>query len=80
MVEVDTQRKAVVLSYDNSVVTGDTADMRCVNSEDGNDVSEKKGFVNDGKVVVTFPADYSGSADVTVTGSDGGEDTGTVTV
>ncbi len=78
MVSVSHDRKAVEITWDSNAVQGDTVNIRCVNTDDG-DVSTRESD-NDGRATVTFPKDYSGSADVTVTGSDGGEDTGTISV
>jgi hypothetical protein len=77
--EVDVTRKAVGITWDAEIVQGDKADIRCVNPAN-DDVSTIDGAKNDGAHVITFPADYSGECNVTVTGSDGGEDTGTITV
>jgi hypothetical protein len=79
-VQIDLSRKAYVLSYDADLVDGETADLRCTNPADLSDVSTRDGFANDGNVLVSFPAGYSGETQVTVTGSDGGEDEGTVEV
>jgi len=80
MVEVDLTRKAVNLSWDTEVATGDTVDLRCTNPNNLEDVSTRDGLNNDGFAVVTFPADYSGECMVEITGSDGGVDTGTIEV
>ncbi len=77
-VSVSHDRKAVELTWDSKLVVGDTADIRCVNPDDG-DVSTRTAD-NDGRATVTFPKDYSGSCEVTVTGSDSGEDSGTISV
>lgn len=79
-VEVSTDRTAYVLSYDVDLVEGDTADIRCTNPNDLEDISTRDGFDNDGNVLISFPAGYSGETNVVVTGSDGGEDTGTIQV
>ncbi len=79
-VQINTDRKAVVLSYDTELVQGDTADLLCQNPADLSDVSTRDGFDNDGNVIVTFPADYSGETVASITGSDSGEDTGTIEV
>jgi hypothetical protein len=78
-VEQDHTRKAVPVTWDLDVVKGDTADIRCVNPEN-EDVSTQDDVKNDGLSVVTFPINYAGECNVTVTGSDDGEDTGTITV
>lgn len=78
-VEVDVSRQAKGIKWDTSVVQGETANIRCTNPEN-EDVSTRDGVKNDGLAVITFPADYAGECNVTVTGSDGGEDTGTIEV
>jgi hypothetical protein len=78
-VEQDVTRKAVSITWDTEAVQGDTVTIRLVNPDSEGDISTKDDR-NDGQSVVTYPADYAGSTDVTVTGSDGGEDTGTITV
>lgn len=79
-VAISGERVAYVLTYDAELVEGDTADLRCTNPGDLSDVSTRDGFQNDGNVVVTFPLGYAGEVEVVVTGSDGGEDTGTIQV
>lgn len=79
-VEISEDRVAYVLTYDLGAVTGETADLRCTNPSDMEDVSTRDGFQNDGNVVVSFPAGYSGETEVSISGSDGGEDTGTIQV
>ncbi len=76
-VSVNIDRNAVELLYDSSLVQGDTVDVRAENDDDG-DVSTRDGLANDGRFTWTFPQGYKGTAVFTVTGSDGGEDTGTV--
>ncbi len=71
-------RKAVELTWDDKLVVGDTVNIRCVNPN-GGDVSTREAD-NDGRATVTFPKDYSGDCEVTVSGSESGEDTGTISV
>jgi Big-like domain-containing protein len=78
-VELSFDRVARELSYDQSLVEGDTIDVRAENDEDG-DVSTRDGLVNDGRFVYTWPADFAGTTHFTVTGSEGGSDEGSVTV
>jgi|KBSMisStaDraftv2_1062788.scaffolds.fasta_scaffold877588_2 hypothetical protein len=79
-VEISNDRVAYVLTYDDDVVKGSKADLRCTNPSNMEDVSTREGFDNDGNVVVSFPLDYTGETEVTITGSEGGEDTGTIQV
>jgi Bacterial Ig domain len=71
------ERRAVELTYDKSLVDGDTIDVRAENPEDG-DVSTRDGLKNDGRFVWTYPVGFTGTSKFTVTGSDGGEDSGEV--
>lgn len=78
-VEVDETRVAVALKWDSSLTKGDEVEVRCVNPNNLEDISTTTGK-NDGIHVVTYPVGYSGETEVTITGSDGGEDTGTIEV
>ncbi len=77
-VAISFDRKAVELTWDDKLVVGDTVDIRCVNP-DGGDVSTRTAD-NDGRATVTFPKDYTGDCDVTVSGAESGEDTGAISV
>jgi hypothetical protein len=79
-VEINADRVAYILSYDTNEVDGDTADLRATNPADLSDVSTRDGFMNDGNVYINVPAGYHGEINVVITGSDGGEDTGTIEV
>lgn len=82
MVEINVDRQAVEITWDKDLVDGDTVSIRSENPDAVNDddrVSTRNAD-NDGRAVLTYPADYHGSSEVTVTGSDGGEDTGTISV
>ncbi len=79
MVEINTDRRGVEIKWDTSLVQGDTVTIKSTNQEDPDNPSTRE-TKNDGFATVTFPADYEGSADVTVTGSDSGTDSGTISV
>lgn len=72
-------RKAVEITWDTSVVEGATATVLATNPDTG-DESSRGEVTNDGRCTLTFPFDYHGTADVVVQGSDGGTDSGTITV
>jgi hypothetical protein len=72
-VHVITQRKVVEVGWDTKMVLGSHASMQ-VNDE------EKRNVDNDGKANLTFPNDFVGSVDVTVSGSKSGSESGTVEV
>lgn len=78
MISEVVDRKVKVLGYDASVVLGDTVNVRAQNADTG-DVGTRSA-PNQGWFLLFYPLDFSGTDDVTVTGSDSGEDSGTVTV
>lgn len=71
-------RQVKVLGYDQDKVKGDTLDIRAVNAETG-DVGTRSA-PNQGWFLLFYPLDFTGEDNVSVTGSDGGEDTGTIIV
>jgi hypothetical protein len=80
MVEVDETKQTKSLKYDQSSVQGETIHITCTNPNDLSDVSNPPDSLNDGYFNVTFPLDYSGECLITVEGSDGGEDSGTIVI
>ena len=81
MIQLSNDREAVELVYDSSVVQGDTISVKATNPDiDGGDPSTRDGLKNDGRFAWTYPKGYAGNSDFVVTGSDGGEDSGTVAV
>jgi hypothetical protein len=78
-VEVDTERVAIGITWDTDEVKGATCIVTAKNSAN-DDTSTRGEIANDGHAVVTYPSEYHGSSEVTVEGSDGGTDTGTITV
>jgi hypothetical protein len=78
-VAIDNTRVAVEVTYDKDACQGDTVNVRATNPETG-DVSSRDDVKNDGRFTWSYPADYAGDTEFTVTGSEGGEDTGTVSV
>ncbi len=77
-VELSLDRKAVEITWDKDALNGNKVEIRCVNP-DGGDVSTKK-TANDGRAVVTFPKDYSGTTEVEVRGAGGTVESGTIEV
>jgi hypothetical protein len=73
----DGDRKFAVISWDKDAVQGDVVDIATAN---GDDRSGRLGVKNDGLAVLTYPLDFVGSTDVTVTGVDGGSETGTISI
>lgn len=70
-------RKAVEISWDNTEVSGGTCHIKAENAETG-DSSTKGPTANDGFAVLTYPMSYVGESNITVTGDEGGTDTGTI--
>lgn len=77
-VELSLDRKAIEITWASDVVKGKRVHIRCVNP-DGGDVSTLD-TKNDGRAVITFPADYSGDTEVTVRGSGNSYDWGMISV
>lgn len=78
-VEVFSERKAVVVSWDQGEYDGPVS-LSLTNPESG-DVSSTELVANPGYAAVTYPAEYSGSTDVVVHDDEGNElDSGTITV
>jgi len=78
-VAISFDRKAVEFTYDTDLVVGDTIDVAAENVDTG-DVGKRVGIANDGRFVLTYPADFTGTDTITVTGSESGQDAGTVTI
>lgn len=71
------QRKTVEISWDVEKVKGFKVDIKATR---GSTVSTRDDLVNDGTATITFPKGFKGESHVTVTGSKGGTDEGTITV
>ena len=69
-VELALDRKAVEITWNAKALDGHMVDIVCVNPAN-EDVSTRR-TENDGRAVLTFPADYSGKTEVFVT-ADGSE-------
>jgi hypothetical protein len=74
----DPDHRAVVFSYDQALVSGDTITIRAENVDTA-DVGSRVAQ-NRGTFVLFYPIDFTGTDEIVVTGSEGGEDSGTVTV
>jgi hypothetical protein len=73
-----TQRKTVNVHWHDTIKGGSVSIQ--VSSPDLEEPKEVRNVENDGYATVTFPADFKGDCQVTVEGSRGGHETGTVTV
>jgi hypothetical protein len=78
----DLERKAVVIEYDQ--VFGRTVAIVAVNTADG-DVGNREAINNStdeqrGTAVLSFPVDFIGEDEVTVTGSESGVSKGTIQI
>ncbi len=69
-VSIDLTRKAVNVAWDPGANTTDPVTLVATNPDTG-DESDRKGLVNDGLAVVTYPADYSGTSHIDILGPDG---------
>lgn len=78
-VRVSTSRKLVLIEWDEDV-KGDTVDIRGVNPDDPDDPSWREASNDGHSAAISFPAGYSGTVELTVTGDEGTSDTGTITV
>ena len=72
-VELKHTRKVCVITWDTGVVQGEQASIQAGGME-------RRTVKNDGESNVFFPMDHQGSVEVTVRGSESGEDTGTIEV
>jgi hypothetical protein len=72
-VELKDTRKVAVIGWDREVVRGSTASLQ-VEGE------EKRNVTNDGESNLFFPMDFTGTVQVTVSGSHSGEETGTLSI
>jgi hypothetical protein len=66
-------RKVAVIGWDTDVVKGTNASLQAGDEE-------KRNVVNDGESNLFVPLEFAGSVQVTVRGSDEGEDAGTIEV
>jgi hypothetical protein len=73
------QRKVVNVHWHKDEIKGGSVSLQA-NAPEWEEPKEIRNVENDGYAVITFPADFTGECEVTVRGSVGGEETGTVTV
>jgi hypothetical protein len=78
-VETNIVRKAVEVKWDTGAVGSEQCTMRAEDAETGG-VSTKGPMPNDGYAVLTYPLDFKGETHVTIEGTEGGSDEGTITV
>jgi hypothetical protein len=75
------QRKTVNVGWDTSVIKGMSVSISAQNTAlDEEEEIEVRNTANDGWATITFPFDFEGDCEITVRGSKGGEQSGTVTV
>jgi hypothetical protein len=77
MVELSFDRKAVEITWDQSLVQGETVNIK---TENADDVSGRADVKNDGRATLTYPNEFTGTTHVTVSGADGGLDEGDISV
>lgn len=73
------QRKTVNVHWHTNEIKGAYVSVGASNPG-WDEPKELRNVENDGYATITFPADFVGECDVTVTGSRGGHEEGTVTV
>lgn len=78
-VEKDVTRKCVVITWDTSVVLGDTCTIDTENTVTGG-LGGAGTQRNDGEFALTYPLDFVGESAITVTGSDGGVEEGVIDI
>ena len=77
-VKLNTQRKGVSLTWDN---TDDTQDVTVYATGEGGDVHNKLPQKNNGEAGVFYPGDFSGSSHIEIRDADGNVvDEGDITV
>lgn len=76
-VRVITQRKAVQIGWDTSIVRGKWA---TIEGEEPDGFEEKLHIPNDGNGLVTYGGDFSGPSKLRISGSKGGVEEGTIEV
>jgi len=74
----DPDHKAVVFAYDKDAVSGEMVHVKATNDDTG-DVGTRD-VPNSGSFVLFYPTNFSGSDTIEVTGSDGGTETGSVSI
>ena len=75
-VNINTDRKAVVLEYDE--INGDTYTIRATG--EAGDVHASGPHPNNGNAIVTYPADFVGNSHIEITGSDGSRTEGDIEI
>src|SRR5262245_7770829 len=60
-VQIDSERKAVNITWDADQVGADQVDVWAINPETG-DVSTRTDLVNDGACVLTYPYEFTGTS------------------
>jgi hypothetical protein len=75
-----TQRKTVNVHWDKSEIKGGTVSIEASSGDQDGYKEVRSGLENDGWATITFPASFSGPCSVKVTGSHGGEQSGSVDV
>jgi hypothetical protein len=73
------QRKVVNIGWSEDEIKGGMVSI-AVSAPEWDEPREVRNTLNDGYATITFPADFTGECHVTVTGSRGGQQEGTVTV
>lgn len=78
-VQINTVRKAFEVSWDTEAVGSDQCTLKAESAEGGSP-STKGPMPNDGFAVLTYPLSYEGETEITVEGTEGGSDSGTIQI
>lgn len=79
-VKLSFDRKAVEITWDATKVKGPRVRIVATNQADLSDYSIRTNVDNDGRAVLTYPADYIGSSLIVVEGAGQSRDEGTIDI
>ncbi len=77
---VESPRDFRAITWDTEKVKGREVEIHLENPDDPDNDSWTRALSEDGQAVISFPAGYHGTVNVTVTGDEGTADTGTIEV
>jgi hypothetical protein len=77
---VESDRQFHAITWDTDKVKGEQVEIRFENPDDPDNPSWTRALSSDGQAVISFPAGYSGTVNVTVAGDEGSADSGSITV
>jgi hypothetical protein len=77
---VQSTRQFHAITWDTAKVKGEQVEIHLENPDDPGNDSWTRALSSDGQAVISFPAGYSGTVNVTVAGDEGTADSGTISV